>query len=98
LPSTGPNANQFGIGHQITVVRAGAHQGRLVDSFTLFHGSGSNKKGQEIVVMVSDDRGVTWSDPIAVSRMLPGFVSDPEDGTPLRTGDIIPDIAAGPER
>ena len=27
---------------------------------------------------------------------MPGYVSDPDDGEPLRTGDIIPDIAAGP--
>jgi hypothetical protein len=91
-----PQANQFGIGHQISVVRAGNHQGRLVDSFTLFHGSGSNKKGQEVAVIVSDDHDATWSDPISVSKMVPGFVSDPDDGTPLRTGDIIPDIGAGP--
>jgi hypothetical protein len=91
-----PRANQFGIGHQISVVLGGPHAGRLVDVFMLFHGSGANKKGQEIAVMVSDDRGVTWSDPITVSKALPGFVSDPDDGTPLRTGDIIPDIGAGP--
>jgi hypothetical protein len=91
-----PRANEFGIGHQISVVLAGPHAGRLVDVFTLFHGSGSNKKGQEIAVMISDDRGVTWSDPISVSKYIPGFVSDPDDGTPLRTGDIIPDIGAGP--
>lgn len=91
-----PKANQFGIGHQIAVVLGGAHAGRLVDVFTLFHGSGSNKKGQEIAVLVSDDRGVTWSEPITVSKALPGFVSDPDDGTPLRTGDILPEIGAGP--
>jgi hypothetical protein len=91
-----PKANQFGIGHQIAVVRAGPHAGRLVDLFTLFHGSGANKKGQELAVLISDDRGVTWSDPISVTKTIPGFVSDPDDGTPLRTGDIIPDIGAGP--
>jgi hypothetical protein len=91
-----PKANQFGIGHQIDVVRSGPNQGRLVDVFMLFHGSGANKKGQEIAVIVSDDRGVTWSDPITVSKALPGFVSDPDDGTPVRTGDIIPDIGTGP--
>jgi hypothetical protein len=91
-----PSANQFGIGHQIAVVRGGPHRGRLVDAFMLFHGSGSNKKGQEIAVMTSDDRGATWSAPLSVSKALPGFVSDPDDGTPLRTGDILPEIGAGP--
>jgi photosystem II stability/assembly factor-like uncharacterized protein len=62
----------------------------------LFHGSGANKKGQEVAVLVSDDRGATWSEPLTVSKAMPGFVSDPDDGTPLRTGDILPEIGAGP--
>ena len=89
-----PQANEFGIGHQIVVLS----DGTLVDGFMLFHGSGSNKKGQEVAVMISRDRGVTWTGPVTVTKALPGFVSDPEDGTPLRTGDIIPEIAAGPNR
>ena len=64
----------------------------------LFHGSGSNKKGQEIAVMISRDKGATWTAPIRVAKALPGFISDPEDGAPVRTGDIIPDLAAGPNR
>jgi hypothetical protein len=91
-----PKANQFGIGHQIAVVRGGPHVGRLVDVFMLFHGSGANKKGQELAVLVSDDRGATWSEPITVTKAIPGFVSDPDDGTPLRTGDILPEIGTGP--
>lgn len=87
-----PQALEFGIGHQIVVLP----DGTLVDGFMLFHGSGSNKKGQEVAVMVSHDHGDTWTAPITVAKVLPGFVSDPEDGTPLRTGDIIPEIAAGP--
>jgi hypothetical protein len=89
-----PNANEFGIGHQIVVLS----DGTLVDGFMLFHGSGSNKKGQETAVMISKDRGATWTAPITVAKALPGFISDPDDGTPLRTGDIIPEIAAGPNR
>ena len=46
--------------------------------------------------MISQDRGETWTEPIRVAKALPGFVSDPDDGFPLRTGDIIPEIAAGP--
>jgi hypothetical protein len=87
-----PRANQFGIGHQIAVLS----DGTLVDGFMLFHGSGRNKTGQEIAVMISRDRGETWTEPIRVAKALPGFVSDPDDGFPLRTGDIIPEIAAGP--
>jgi len=89
-----PRANQFGIGHQIVVLS----DGTLVDGFMLFHGSGANKKGQEIAVLVSRDRGETWTEPIRVAKALPGFVNDPDDGFPLRTGDIIPEIAAGPNR
>jgi hypothetical protein len=89
-----PRANEFGIGHQIVVLS----DGTLVDGFMLFHGSGANKKGQEAAVMISRDRGVTWTEPITVSRTLPGFISDPEDGKDVRTGDIIPEIAAGPNR
>jgi hypothetical protein len=88
-----PLANQFGIGHQIVVLS----DGTLVDGFMLFHGSGANKKGQEIAVLISTDRGETWTEPITVAKALPGFVSDPDDGFPLRTGDIIPEIAAGPD-
>jgi BNR repeat-like domain len=89
-----PKANQFGIGHQIVVLS----DGTLVDAFMLFHGSGSNKKGQEIAVMISRDHGATWTEPIRVAKALPGFIEDPEDGTPVRTGDIIPEVAAGPDR
>src|SRR5207249_2015929 len=89
-----PQANEFGIGHQIVVLS----DGTLVDDFMLFHGSGTNKKGQEAAVMISRDRGATWTEPIRVSKALPGFISDPEDGTPVRTGDIVPEIAAGPNR
>ena len=48
------------------------------------------------------DRGTTWSRPFDIGRLgtLGNFY--PESGDPVRTGDIIPDIAAdssaGPRR
>ena len=68
-----------------------------MDSFLLFHGSGANKKGQDVAVIRSTDAGETWSAPIIVSAAMPGFIADPTTGAPVRTGDIIPDIGAGPD-
>ena len=47
-------------------------------------------------VIRSEDNGGTWSKPIRFERMVNPGVSDPDDGDPVRTGDIIPDIAVDP--
>ena len=45
----------------------------------------------------SDDKGETWSNKaIIFDKLLSGGVSDPEDGNPVRTADIIPDVAVDP--
>jgi hypothetical protein len=99
-PIFDPLANEFGIGHQIVVMPAGsAHPGRLVDTFQLGQGSGKEavQAGRQfIVVLVSDDQGQTWSDPIQVATdyFLP--VTDPDNGAPVRVGEPIPDIAVDP--
>jgi hypothetical protein len=87
-----PQENRFGIGHQIAVLP----NGTLIDVFLYFWGSGSNKKGQEIAVMRSTDAGLTWSQPITVTKVEPGYIADPTTGEPVRTGDIIPDIGVAP--
>ena len=85
-------ANEFGIGHQIVVLS----DGTLVDGFTPFHGSGWNMKGQEIAVR-SPDHGATWTEPITVAR--PSRVHQrPPRRHPAPDGDIIPELAAGPDR
>jgi Neuraminidase (sialidase) len=44
--------------------------------------------------MRSEDRGAGWSAPITVSRLGTVEVTDPDTGDPVRTGDIIPEIAS----
>jgi photosystem II stability/assembly factor-like uncharacterized protein len=46
-----------------------------------------------IRVIRSTDHGKTWSKPITVAVDVPAEIVDPDQGRPLRTGDIVPDIA-----
>jgi hypothetical protein len=50
-----------------------------------------------VTVVRSEDKGETWSGPIRLERMVnPDIVVDPDDGDPVRTGDLVPDIAVDP--
>jgi len=85
----------FTIGNQIAVVPSATGTPTLVNEAFLFRGSGVQQSCCDVVVMRSTDRGVTWSAPIKVSDVDTVDVSDPDNGHAVRTGDIIPDIAAG---
>jgi hypothetical protein len=85
----------FTIGNQIVVVPSGAAVPTLVNGTFLFHGSGVQRSCCDVVVMRSPDRGDTWSAPIKVSDVDVVAVRDPDTGHLIRTGDIIPDFAAG---
>jgi hypothetical protein len=88
------------LGNQIAV----RPQGELINIFTLIRNA--RRPGAplfNVTVMRSEDNGETWSGPIEFERIVnPGVVRDPDDGEPLRpgdpvrTGDIIPDIAVDP--
>ena len=81
------------IGNQIVVLP----DGTLVDIFTEFNNENAKKhRGGFVRVLRSTDKGVTWSGPYDVGRLGAIGVSDPETGDPVRTGDIIPDIAVDP--
>jgi hypothetical protein len=85
--------NDQAIGNQI--VQTGA--GDLVDIFDWINNdNGGGGKGYKIAALRSTDQGQTWSNAILVSRFIPGRVSDPTTGAPVRTGDIIPEIAYDP--
>jgi hypothetical protein len=89
-PIYDPGQNDQTIANQI-VVRP---QGTLVNLFAEFRNDNrQGLRGWSVRVMRSGDRGVTWSAPILVDRLLSIGVTDPETGDPVRVGDIIPDIA-----
>ena len=82
------------IGNQI--VQTGT--GQLVDGFTLiFNFKNANQaRGFNVAVLRSADHGATWSTATRVAGYTPGTVADPTTGAAVRTGDIIPEIAADP--
>ncbi len=83
------NKNQT-IGNQIVVLP----NGDLVMVFNLIRNTRDRKnRGFTAAVIRSTDKGATWSAPILIDRMLTDGVTDPADGHPVRTGDLIPQIA-----
>lgn len=83
------------IGNQI--VQTGASP-TLINGFNLIYNFKNSHKvrGMNVAVQRSPDRGTTWGQPTIVDRLQTRGVSDPTTGAPVRTGDIIPQIAADP--
>jgi BNR repeat-like domain len=79
------------IGNQIVV----APDGTLVNAFDLIYNvtNKGGRRGYNIAVQRSSDKGLTWSAPTVVAPQQTASVTTPGDGLPVRTGDIIPDIA-----
>ena len=88
-----PGQRDQTIGNQIVV----QPNGTLVNIFTEFNNENAKKqRGAFVRVMRSTDRGTTWSGPHTIARLGTIGNVDPETGDPVRTGDIIPDIAVDP--
>jgi hypothetical protein len=79
------------IGNQIVV----APDGTLVDGFDLIYNATNRHgvRGYNIAVSRSTDAGDSWTDPIIIAKQQVAEVTTPGDNLPVRTGDIIPDIA-----
>ncbi len=82
----------FSIGNEIVVLP----NGNLVDIMFLSRGPGFQRPAWDVSVIRSTDKGVTWSAPITVAHVQAVPVTDPDTRVPVRTGDIIPDIAVNP--
>lgn len=94
-----PGQENQTIGNQIVVLP----NGDLVNVFDLIKTSRAPvpEPGQpprfeflKVALIRSSDRGVTWlTTPTIVDLLRTIGVTDPESGDPVRTGDIIPDVA-----
>jgi hypothetical protein len=93
-----PGTLQQTLGNQIVVLPDNERfDGELVNGFNLIQNTRKGAtRGLNVSVIRSEDQGGTWSKPIRFERMVNPGISDPDDGDPVRTGDIIPDIAVDP--
>jgi len=90
-PIFDPGQNDQTIGNQIVALG----DGDLVNIMTVF--ANDNRKGRRggtVAVLRSANQGASWSGQINISRLGSVGVTDPENGDPVRTGDIIPEIAS----
>jgi hypothetical protein len=89
-----PRANLFTIGNQIAV----QPDGTLVDIFALGRGSGRQPSVNQFfeAVVISTDKGVSWSRPVIISTDQSVDVRDPDTGANVRAGEGLPDIAVDP--
>jgi hypothetical protein len=88
------DANLFTLGNQIVVLP----DGRLVDVFYAGRGSGKQPSAQQVFegVMISDDAGLHWSQPIKISNYTFAPLVDPDNGNAIRAGTNIPEVAVDP--
>ena len=85
-------SNAYFQGNQIAVLPDGT---LLNVAAVLFRGSGiqPNTNGVFMTVLRSNDAGRTWSGPTRVAPLGTIGTYNPDDGSPLRVGDYLPDIA-----
>ncbi len=91
-PIFDPGQNDQTIGNQIVALG----NKDLVNVMTVLANDNRNgRRGGTVAVLRSTDRGASWSRQINVSRLGSVGVTDPDNpDQPVRTGDIIPEIAS----
>jgi hypothetical protein len=98
-----PGVRKQTIGNQIAVLPSG-HLVNVFDLITPTGGAMRTGAFYNVALVRSTDRGETWGPrdrngevaPIVVDALRTVFVTDPESGDDVRTGDIIPDVAVAP--
>ena len=90
-----PGLTSQTIGNRIVVIADGPARGLLVNVFTQIDVVAGRARNS-LAVIRSADQGQTWSAPRRIADMQGVGARDPDDGTPIRDGAILPTIAAGP--
>jgi hypothetical protein len=94
-----PGEKNQTIGNQIVVPSVGPAKGVLIDGFDLITnkgGKGHNQRSTNSVAVIrSTNGGASWSAPIIVApeQVAPVSIA----GHPVRSSDILPEFAVGPE-
>jgi hypothetical protein len=92
-----PGQKSQTIANQIVVEPKGTATGALVDFFVLINtkgGKGNPSETLSVAAIRSTDGGDTWSAPVIISPLVDAPVTI--NGAAVRTGDIIPSVAADP--
>lgn len=87
-----PGVGNQTLGNEIV----GMPDGTILDLFEEIDGTSSKTATSSMRVIRSGDQGATWSAPITIAQNLAVGASDPNTGTPIRSGAGLPQMAAGP--
>jgi len=90
-----PGVDAQTISNQIVVLPNGDLVNLLVQ-FLHANENSPNPGDVSLGVVRSRDRGLTWSSYIRINTLESIGITDPKTGEPVRTGDIVPNIAADP--
>jgi hypothetical protein len=88
----GPSSQTIG-----NVIAVRAADDLVLDLFTELDEAADHSTSGFIAVIRSTNKGLTWSAPIRIADLLAIGVSDPETGTLIRDGSLIPQIAIAPD-
>jgi hypothetical protein len=89
-PIFDPGIDAQTIGNVIAVLP----DGTLVNAFDLITKASSNSPVNTLAVIRSTDKGQTWSEPTTIATMRAVGVQDPSNNVFVRTGTVLPEIAA----
>ena len=82
------------IGNRIVVLSDGPQRGTLVNVFVQIDSTGGSSSSR-VRVIRSTDKGLSWGAPITVADHRSVGTRDPDTGTQIRDGAIVPNIATG---